>query len=136
MARARSASSGGDAIIGRTTRVRGRITGDGDLVVDGIVEGDISVRGDLTIGEGAKATCHDRGIDAHAVTVRGELDGDVSARGIVRLEAGARVRGDIRGESVAIEEGAEFSGRLESEFELPPELGGAPVGDASRRRRG
>jgi cytoskeletal protein CcmA (bactofilin family) len=130
MARARSASSGGEAIIGRTTRVRGRITGDGDLIVDGIVDGDISVRGDLTIGEGAKASS---AVDAQAVTVRGELDGDVSARGIVRLESGARMRGDIRslgGESIAIEEGAEFVGRLESEFELPPELGGS-----SGRRR-
>ena len=128
MARARSASSGGEAIIGRTTRVRGRITGDGDLVVDGTVEGDITVRGDLTIGEGAKAAS---AVDAQAVTVRGELDGDVSARGVVRIEAGARMRGDIRGESVAIEEGAEFVGRLDSEFELPPELGGS---SGSRRR--
>ncbi len=126
MARARSTSSG-EAIIGRTTRVRGRITGDGDLVVDGTVEGDITVRGDLTIGEGAKATS---AVDANQVTVRGELEGDIAARGTVRIEATARMRGDIRGESVAIEEGAELVGRLDAAFDLPPELGGA-----SGRRR-
>jgi cytoskeletal protein CcmA (bactofilin family) len=133
MARARSTSAG-EAIIGRTTRVRGRITGDGDLVVDGTVEGDITVSGDLTIGEGAKATS---AVDAQAVTIRGELDGDISARGIVRIEAGARMRGDVRGESVAIEEGAEFAGRLDAAFELPPELGGSSreTSQDARRRR-
>jgi hypothetical protein len=31
----------------------------------------------------------------------------------------------MRGENIAIEEGAEFAGRLDCDFELPPELGGA-----------
>ena len=44
MARARSGgTASGEAIIGRSTHVRGRITGEGDLVVDGIVEGDITL---------------------------------------------------------------------------------------------
>jgi cytoskeletal protein CcmA (bactofilin family) len=111
-----------DAVIGSSTRVRGRIHGDGDLAIDGIVEGDIAVRGDLTIGDGAKLSSN---VEANAVTVRGELDGDVRARGMVRIEAGARVRGDISGDSVALEEGAEFAGRLDAEFELPAELGGS-----------
>ena len=124
MARARSTSSEA-AVIGRTTRVRGRITGDGDLVVDGTVEGDITVSGDLTIGDGAKASS---AIDANAVTIRGELDGDVAAKGVVRIEASAKMRGDIRGESVAIEEGAEFVGNIASDFEMPAELGGSGGG--------
>ena len=119
---------GREAVIGRTTRVRGRVSGDGDLIIEGNVEGDIAVRGDLTIAEGGRATSS---IEADAVTVRGELEGDVRARGIVRIEAGARVRGDVQGESVALEEGAEFVGRLDASFELPAELGGATAG---RRR--
>src|SRR4029079_4123730 len=83
------AKSAGEAVIGKTTRVRGRVSGDGDLVIEGSVEGDIQVRGDLTIAEGGRATS---GIEAEAVTLRGELDGDVKARGIVRIEAGARAR--------------------------------------------
>ncbi|MBX3190668.1 MAG: polymer-forming cytoskeletal protein [Labilithrix sp.] len=127
MAKARS--SGGEAVIGRTTRVRGRVSGDGDLVVEGNVEGDISVGGDLTIAEGGRATST---VEAQAVTLRGELEGDVIARGVVHIETGARVRGDVKGESVAIDEGAEFVGRLDADFELPPELTG---GGEGRRRR-
>ena len=82
----RQQSSSGDARIGAGTRVRGRIDGDGDLVIEGEVEGDVSVTGILTVA------------------------------------AGSRVRGDLRGRTVAIEEGAQYAGRLECEFDLPPEL--------------
>ena len=106
MARART-GSGGEAVIGRSTRVRGRVSGDGDLRLEGSIEGDVHIRG--------------------ALTISGELEGEVRADGVVHIEAGAKVRGDIHGESVAIDEGAEYVGRLDAQFELPPELGGAPA---------
>lgn len=129
MARARSGTAGGgEAVIGRSTRVRGRVSGDGDLRLEGTLEGDISLRGDFTMLDGSRATSN---VEARAVVIGGELEGDVRAQGVVRIESGARVRGDIHGESVAIDEGAEFSGRLSADFELPPELGGSGGG---RRR--
>jgi len=128
MARARNAGNAGEAVIGRSTRVRGRVTGDGDLRIEGAVEGDISLSGDLTISDGGTAASN---VEANAVTVGGELSGDIRASGMVRLESGARVRGDITsGESVAMEEGAQFNGQLNAEFDLPAELGGT-----SARRR-
>jgi len=128
MARTRT-GGGGEAVIGASTRVRGRVSGDGDLRLEGTVEGDISLTGELTIVDGAKAASN---VEARAVTVGGELEGDVRAQGLVRIESGARVRGDIQGELVAIDDGAEFNGRLLAEFELPAELGGSSNG--GRRR--
>lgn len=129
MARAARSGIGHEAVIGRGTRVRGRISGEGDLLVEGTVEGDIVLSGDLAIAEGASATSS---VEAQAVTVNGALDGDVRARGAVVIGTSARVHGDIVAESVSLEEGAELVGRVESEFDLPPELSG---GGAGGRRR-
>ncbi len=125
MAQTRTTSRGGEgsgARIGSTARVRGRIQGDGDLLVEGQVEGNVTLRGDLTVAEGASVTSE--AVEAHAVVVAGSLEGSVSASGVVHLAPSARMRGDIQGASVIIDDGARFTGRLEIEFEMPPELGG------------
>src|SRR5689334_24772623 len=118
MARTRT-SGGGETVVGRSTRVHGRLSGDGDVRVEGSVEGDITLRGSLTIHEGGRATSN---VDAVDVTIGCELEGDIRAGGAVRLEAGSRVRGDITCDAVAIDEGAEFAGALHSQFDLPEEL--------------
>jgi cytoskeletal protein CcmA (bactofilin family) len=136
MAQPRTTSRSGDvsgARIGSGARIRGRIHGEGDLVVEGQVEGDLAIRGELTIAEGASVTSE--AVEAQAVTIAGALEGDVAASGPVRLVAGSRVRGNLRGSAVSIEDGARFSGRLDCEFELPPELGGAVGGRSEARAR-
>jgi cytoskeletal protein CcmA (bactofilin family) len=131
MATARNRTASSDAsTIGATARVRGRVTGEGDLVVAGRVEGDITVSGDLRIEDGAQCTSN---VEANAVTIGGALEGDVLASGLVSLGASARVRGDVRGAGLAMEDGATFAGRVECDFELPEGLGGA--GQSSRGRR-
>ena len=124
-------SGGRDARIGSGARVRGRVHGDGNLVVEGHIEGELAIRGDLTIADGASVTCEV--VQAHGVTIGGSLEGDVAATGAVCLAAGARVRGNLRGPTITIEDGARYSGRLECEFDLPPELGGASRGEARGR---
>jgi len=85
-----------------------------------------------TVAEGASVTSG--AVEAASVTIAGVLEGDVAATGTVRLAAGARVRGNLRGSSVAIDDGARFSGRLDCEFDLPPELGATlPRGEARGR---
>lgn len=124
MAQARTSSTSsphGEARISAGTRVRGRVFGDGDLVIEGHVEGEIAVRGDLLIDQGGAVISN---IEAHAVVVAGSLEGDVRATGAVSLRDGSRVRGDLHGSEVTLEEGAEFAGRLDCEFDLPAELEG------------
>ncbi len=118
------------ARIGSGARVRGRIHGDGDLVVEGHVEGDLAIRGDLTIAHGASVSSE--AVEAYAVTIAGTLEGDLTASGQVTVATGARVRGNVRG-SVTIEEGAQFAGRLDGDFDLPPELGGLSRDEARSR---
>jgi cytoskeletal protein CcmA (bactofilin family) len=132
-ARTTTRSDGREARIGGAARVRGRIHGDGDLLIEGHVEGDVTIRGDLTIADGASVTS--KAVEAQSVTIAGALEGDVEASGPVRLASGARVRGNLRGSAVAIDDGARFSGRLDCDFELPPELGGSSRNDARQGGR-
>jgi len=124
------ANASREAVIGRSAKVRGRITGDGDLTVLGTVEGEVNLKGDLTVGEGGSIHSN---IDAHTVSISGTVEGDVRASGVIRIESGASVRGDMHGASVAIEEGAAYTGRLDAQFDLPPELGGEGRTPAKRR---
>jgi cytoskeletal protein CcmA (bactofilin family) len=109
------------AVLGASVRIRGRISGDGDLSILGTVEGDVVVRGDLIVGEGARLDSEV--LEAQAVTISGEVNGDVTATGPVRLHSSARVKGDLKGSEISIEEGAQFAGRIEADFELPASLG-------------
>jgi cytoskeletal protein CcmA (bactofilin family) len=112
----------GATFIGPLSRVQGRIRGEGDLTVAGRIEGDIAISGDLVVLDSGVLTSQ---VEASDVSVAGELTGDIDARGVVRIQRGARVRGDVRGRSFSIEDGAEFSGSLDADFDLPPELGQA-----------
>jgi cytoskeletal protein CcmA (bactofilin family) len=128
MAQARTATSlphrgdAREACIGSSAHVRGRIRGEGSLVVEGHVEGELAIGGDLTIAEGGSVKSN--AVEAHAVNISGTLDGDVVATGPVRLGPGAQVSGNLRGSAVAVDDGARFAGRLDCDFDLPPELGG------------
>ena len=114
-----SAGRSGAAVLGAGTRVRGRVTGSGDLTVLGSVEGEVRLRGALDIAEGGRVVSD---VDADSLRVAGSLEGNASVSGEVTILAGARVKGDVRGASVTLDEGADYDGRLDSDFRLPREL--------------
>ena len=96
--------------------------------MDGHVDGEIMLsRGDLTLGETAEV---DATVRADNIHVLGRLEGDVQAAGRLSVGAGASVRGNVRAISLTLEDGANFSGQLDAEFDLPSELmkpGAAPA---------
>ena len=125
----RSSSSDEAHLLGRTVKVRGRVTGDGDLRVEGTIEGDVRVSGELTIGTSGVVTWQ---TNAQAVVVEGNLQGDVQAVGEIAIRAGARVEGNLSGATVALDEGASFDGRIDTDFELPDDLM-SPAGEGGAR---
>ena len=118
-ARTSTQQTTGTSVLGKGARVRGRVQGSGDLRVEGQIEGDVTVTGDLAIEDGGGVKGD---IDAASVVIGGALTGDVAARGPVSIRATAQVSGNMGGAEVSLEEGAVFSGRIEAEFELPAEL--------------
>ncbi len=118
------------AQIGPTTRVIGRISGAGDLVVEGRCEGEVNVKGHLQVSRGGVVAAP---VTAGDVTIEGGVHGDVTANGAVVLRAEGSIRGAIRAEKIALEDGAKFTGRIDMNVELPDELGqGRPTKSSGR----
>ncbi|MTD99723.1 polymer-forming cytoskeletal protein [Paracoccus sp. YIM 132242] len=96
------------SILSPDLTVVGNIRTEGDIQIEGTVEGDIRAH-QLVIGETATI----RGeIVGDEVVVNGRVVGRV--RGLkVRLSASARVEGDIIHKTIAIESGAHFEGSVQ-----------------------
>ena len=129
----REATSHGAASIGRTTRVVGRVTGDGDLRVEGRIDGELTIKGHLHVASGGVVASPV--VQADEVTLEGGIEGDVRARGAVLLRADARLRGGIQAGRIAVDDGAKCSGRIGLDVELPGELTGESA-PAKRGRKG
>ena len=117
------------SVLGPSTRVTGRISGDGALRVEGNVRGDIQVSGDAEIAAGGSV---EGNVSAESLDISGTLLGDVASRGPVAIRSGAVVRGELRGSEISIEPGSRVSVRLATEFDL--DLGGAAAGAGAKRR--
>ncbi len=105
--------------LGRGIAIKGRITGDGSLVIQGNVDGEIAIQGDLTIDADANVQ---GSVDATAIAIDGSFDGDIAASGPVRANAGSVVRGTVSGASFSMDDGAVVSATISADFDLPEEL--------------
>ncbi|MDH3241381.1 MAG: polymer-forming cytoskeletal protein [Alphaproteobacteria bacterium] len=93
------------SIISANLRIVGDLVSEGDVQVDGVVEGDVRARS-LTLSEGAVVKGQ---IDADEVRIRGTVEGQISAAH-VELGRTARVSGDVLHDVLAIEAGAFIDG--------------------------
>jgi cytoskeletal protein CcmA (bactofilin family) len=84
----------------------GNISGDGELMIDGAVKGDIHVAR-LVVGEHAHVEGTIRG---GQIEIRGHVHGNVEGKAVRLLET-AHVEGDITHEQLSIDVGAFFQGR-------------------------
>lgn len=86
--------------------LEGHVSGDGELHVDCVIRGDVSV-GRLSVGETGRI---EGAVTAESADIRGRVVGSVTARQI-RLYSTAHIDGDLTHESLTIETGAHFEGR-------------------------
>ena len=102
-----SASRAGPSIISADVKMKGSVSSQGELDINGHIEGDVRAAA-LTVGEtgGVKGE-----VIAETVVVRGTVEGTIRARK-VQLCSGAKVHGDIYHASLAIEPNAVFEGAV------------------------
>ena len=99
------------ARLGSSLHVKGEISGNEDLLIDGSVEGLIQLdERKLTIGPTAKVTAD---IIAREVVVYGNVKGNLRAKDRIEIKKDGSVNGDLTTARIMIEDGAYFKGSIE-----------------------
>jgi cytoskeletal protein CcmA (bactofilin family) len=110
-----SPGSDGRATIGSSIVIRGDVSGEEDLLIQGKVEGTISLgKYQVVIGEEGQVKAN---ISSRTVVIEGGVDGDLEGEEMVILRPSARVRGNIIAPRVVLEDGAIFKGSIEMSFD-------------------
>jgi cytoskeletal protein CcmA (bactofilin family) len=96
-----------ETIIGTSVKVDGDFTSEGDVLVQGVVNGSLKTKGNLKVEEGAKIKAD---VEAANATVNGEITGNVTIGSNLELGAPAKISGDIVTKILSIEPGAVLNG--------------------------
>ena len=97
--------------IGQGIEIKGKISGDEDLQIDGKVEGPVSLGGQkLTVGRTAQLSSE---VSAREIVVYGKVTGNLRAQDRVEIKKDGEVIGDVTTARISVEDGAYFKGRIE-----------------------
>jgi cytoskeletal protein CcmA (bactofilin family) len=117
------------ASIGKSVEIRGEVKGSEDLMIDGRVEGTVTLTDSkLTIGPSARV---DADVSARDVVILGALNGNVTASVRVELRKGGNLIGNVRAARLSIEEGALLSGKVELTQGEPGTARSLPLGSST-----
>lgn len=125
------------SVIGPTLRFKGELSANEDLIIEGEIEGTIAHQDkNLTVGKEGRVKAD---IDARTVEIYGKVEGDIHGEDIVKLAKSADVKGNIRCARIVMEDGAQFSGRIDMGQKSKPASKPAgkptslPVGDSAKQ---
>ena len=101
------------ACIGRSLTIKGDLSGDEDLIIEGNIDGKVMLQShSVTIGESGRVAAD---ISAAHIRVAGVVTGDLTGSDSVVLLRTGRVEGNISAKSVTLENGARFKGSIDME---------------------
>lgn len=117
---ASASEPGPSAVVGSKITFKGELSGDEDLLIQGHVEGTITLKGNqLTIGRLGKVKAN---ISAKSIIVDGEVEGDMVAEEHIAINAQSLVKGNIIAERVTLEDGAKFRGSIDMDIDDKPAI--------------
>jgi len=109
--------AGATARLGSTLHVKGEISGNEDLYIDGTVEGLVYLGERKTVGAVAKLAAD---VIAGEVIVHGSVKGNVRGKRKIEIKKDGSVNGDLTTAQIIIEDGAYFKGSIEIERSAGP----------------
>lgn len=114
------AGSGPHSVIQEGVSVQGRIEADGEIRIDGRLEGSLQCKSRVTVGVSGSVQAD---IEGSEILVMGRVLGNLIASRRIDLRKGAHVEGDLSSQSLVIEEGVFFQGRSQMLLDPGPAKG-------------
>ncbi len=109
------------AAIGPSITIKGEVSGEEDLLIQGAVEGSVDLgQHAVVVGKEGRVKAN---INGRLVTVEGEVEGDLRAQEQIVLRPSAKVKGDLAAPRVVLEDGARFRGMVEMGEAAAPQKG-------------
>jgi len=110
-------SSNAPACVSQGIKIKGEISGQGDLCLDGEFEGKIRIAdGSFTVGPNARVTAE---IEAREIIIHGEVIGTLKGER-VQVSSTGRVTGDMETRGIVIEDGAVLRSKVQGRQENQP----------------
>ena len=98
-------------MIGPSIIIKGEVSGEEDLLIQGRVEGSVHMsNNEVAVGESGQVSAD---IHAKVAKVDGEVNGDITANEKVVISKSGNVRGNIVAPRVTLEDGAIFKGSID-----------------------
>ncbi len=97
-----------ETVIGPSVKVKGDFNCQGNIIVEGTVEGNLKTNGNLEVGDKAKITAN---VEAKEAKIGGEIAGNVKIKGFLNITGTAKIFGDVEAGVLSIERGAIFNGK-------------------------
>lgn len=103
------------AVIGPSICIKGEISGDEDLLVEGRVEGNVSLpTSRLLVGVNGTVAAN---IKARSIQLDGHVTGDISASETVVVSNSGVINGNIKAPRVTLQDGCKFKGTIDMDLE-------------------
>ena len=115
--RLRDLSPGPATLISEGCKIQGLITGNGDFLINGEIDGDCDLAGTVPL---TRAGLWKGKISAGNVVVSGHVEGDIIATNNVEITATARITGTVSGQAIAVAEGAVVEGVMKTTSQSTP----------------
>jgi cytoskeletal protein CcmA (bactofilin family) len=107
-----SSSQSSMSYLGKSMKIKGKISSDEYLTVEGQVEGNIDISKTLTIGKNGYVNGT---INADIIQLDGKAEGNITAASKLEIASSGTFQGTIKSDKLVIEEGATFKGKVNVE---------------------
>jgi len=101
------------AVVGPSIKIKGELTGEEDLTIQGRVEGRIELKkNNVTVGKSGSVHAN---IYGKIISIEGEVEGDLFGAEKIIVRQSGIVRGNMTAPRVNLEDGAKFKGSIDME---------------------